>query len=151
MGSYTDKARRGGQPLPGLSETTAFLPAGAATCTVRFQVAAGPWKTIQTWEKNSGALSSRIGPSYIFSGAIATKEGTALSVTHNIQDKPVRLVAIGGDGEEFPGKVRSGSGVGDFQQITVEFDQPPEKIKEFHVQTRPYEEVEIPNIALKRK
>lgn len=39
----------------------------------------------------------------------------------------------------------------DFQQIVVEFDQPPEQIKEFRLQTRLYEEVGIPHITLKRK
>ena len=92
-----------------------------------------------------------IGPSYIFGDAIATKKGTTLSVTHNIQDKPVRLVAVDVDGKELPAEIRSGTGVKDFQQIVVEFDQPPEQIKEFRLQTRPYEEVEIPRIALKRK
>ena len=86
--------------------------------------------------------------SYIFGDAIATKKGTTLSVTHNIQDKSVRLVAVDGDGKELPAEIRSGTGVKDFQQIVVEFDQPPEQIKEFRLQTRPYEEVEIPGIAL---
>jgi hypothetical protein len=38
---------RDGKPLPGLSETAALLRADAGTATVRFKVAAGPWKTIQ--------------------------------------------------------------------------------------------------------
>src|SRR5262249_45219912 len=59
-----------------------------------------------------------------------------LSVTHNIQEQPVRLVAIDADGEEHPAEIRSGSGVKDFRQLVVEFDLPPEQIKEFRVQTR---------------
>jgi len=150
-GGAEGPAMRDGKPLPGLSETTALLPADAGTCTVRFKVAAGPWNTIETWGKNPGGVGSRIGPSYIFGHAIATKKGTTLSVTHNIQDKPVRLVAVDVDRKEHPAEVRSSTGVKDFQQIVVEFDQPPEQIKEFWLQTRPYEEVEIPRIALKRK
>jgi RNA polymerase sigma factor (sigma-70 family) len=144
-------AMRNGKPLPGLSETTALLPADAGTCTVLFKVAAGPWKTIRTWGKNPGGVASRVGPSFIFSDAIATKKGTTLAVTHDIQDKPVRLVAVDVDGKELPAEVRSGTSVKDFWQIVVEFDQPPEQIKEFWLQTRPYEEVRIPRIALKRK
>jgi RNA polymerase sigma factor (sigma-70 family) len=143
-------AVRGGKPLPGLSETTALLPADAETCTVRFKVAAGPWKTIQTWGKEPGAVG-RIDASYIFGDTIATKNGTAISVTHNILDKSIRLVAIDGDGEELPAEIRSASGVKDFQQIVVEFGKPPDQIKEFRLQTRLYEEIEIPRIALKRK
>jgi hypothetical protein len=63
----------------------------------------------------------------------------------------VRLVAVHGDGEESPGEIRSATGVKDFQQIVVEFDQPPEQIKEFRLQTRRYEEIAIPGIALERE
>ena len=52
---------------------------------------------------------------------------------------PVRLVAVDRDGEEHPADVRSGGGVKDFRQFVVEFDLPPEQIKEFRLQTRPYE------------
>jgi hypothetical protein len=72
-------------------------------------------------------------------------------VTHNIMEKSLRLVAVDGDGAEFPGEIQGATGVKDFQQIVVEFDQPPEQINKFRLQTRPYEEVEIPGIALKRK
>ena len=139
---------RDGKPLPGLSEMTALVLADAGACTVRFKVAAGPWKTIQTWGKNPGSVGG-IDASYIFSRAIATKNGTTLSVTHNIQDKPVRVVAVDGDGKVHPAEIRSGGGAANFRQIVVEFDQPPEQIKEFWLQSRPYESVEILGIALK--
>jgi RNA polymerase sigma factor (sigma-70 family) len=151
QGGGEGPAMRNGKPLPGLSEMTALLPADAATGTVLFKVAAGPWKTIRTWGKNPGGVASRVGPSFIYSDAIATKKGTTIAVTHDIQDKPVRLVAVDIDGKELPAEVRSGTSVKDFQQIVVEFDQPPEQIKEFWLQTRPYEEIRIPRIALKRK
>jgi len=150
-GGAEGPAMRAGKPLHGLSETTALLPADAGTCTVHFKVAAGPWNTIQTWGKDPGGVGHRTGASYIFGAAIATNKGTSLSVTHNIQNESVRLVAVDGDGEELPAEIRSATGVKDFQQIVVEFDEPPEQIKEFWLQTRPYEEVEIPRIALKRK
>jgi hypothetical protein len=144
-------AMRDGKPLPGLSEMTALVAPDAGSGTIIFKVAAGPWKTIETWGKNPGSRGDRDGPSYIFSRALATKKGTTLSVTHNIQDKPVRLVAVDGDGEVHPAEIRSGGGVWNFRQLVVEFDQPPEQIKEFRFQTRPYEEVQIPRIALKRE
>ncbi len=151
MGAAFGPARRGGEELPGLSETTALLAADETECTVSFQVAAGPWKTISKWGKNPGAVGSRFGLTYIFSRAIATKVGATISVTHNINDKQVRLVAIDVDDNELAAKVRSGSGVNEFRQLVVEFDQPPENIKEFRLQARPYEEVQIPGIALRRK
>jgi RNA polymerase sigma factor (sigma-70 family) len=150
-GKAEDPAMRDGKPLPGLSVMTALLPANAGSCTVRFKVAAGHWNTIESREKNPGAVGSAIGPSYIFGRAIATKEGTTLSVTHNIRDKSARLVAVDVEGKILPAEIRSGGGVKDFQQLVVEFDQPPEQIKEFRLQSRPYEEVGIPGIALKRR
>jgi hypothetical protein len=38
-----------------------------------------------------------------------------------------------------------------FQQISVEFALPPDQIKEFRLQTRPFEEVAIPRVALRPK
>jgi RNA polymerase sigma factor (sigma-70 family) len=150
-GGSSGPAMQAGKPVPGLSEVITEFPSGLSTCTVLFKVAAGPWHTVQTWGKNQGALASRDGASFIFGEAIATKVGTTLAVTHNIQDTSVQLVAIDRDDKEHPAKIRSGSGVKDFQQIVGEFDLSPDQIKEFRVQTRPFERVEIPGIALKRE
>ncbi len=150
-GAAWDTATRNGKPLPGLSETTALLPADASSCTVVFKVAAGPWKTVGTWGKNPARASSRFGLTSIYSGPIATEKGTLISLTHNIRDKPVRLIAVDVDGKELPAEIRSGGGTAGFQQLVVEFDQPPNQIKEFQLQSRPFEEVQIPRVALKRK
>jgi Sigma-70 region 2 len=150
-GGSSGPAMQAGKPVPGLSEVITEFPSGLSTCTVLFKVAAGPWHTVQTWGKNQGALASRDGASFIFGEAIATKVGTTLAVTHNIQDTSVQLVAIDRDDKEHPAKIRSGSGVKDFKQIVGEFDLSPDQIKEFRVQTRPFERVEIPGIALKRE
>lgn len=148
-GGSHGEAKLDGKPVPGLSEVITFLPNGLDSGTIRFEVAIGPWKTVQTWGNNPGAIGSRNAPSYIFSRAIATKEGTALSMTHTIQDLSVRLVAMDGNGKEHPAQTQSGSGVGNFYQLTCEFDLPPNQIEEFRVQTRPYEKVEIDGVALK--
>lgn len=142
---------RNGEALPDLSQTTVFVPVDAGTCTVLFKVAAGPWKTVANSGKGGGGVASRVGPSYIFSDAIATENKTAISVTHDIQNQAVRLIAIDRDGKELPPEFRSGTGVKDFKQFVVEFNRPPHQIKEFRLQTRSYEEVEIPRIALKRR
>jgi hypothetical protein len=74
------------------------------------------------------------------------------SLTHNIRDdKSVRLVAVAEDGEELSCLAWSFLVAKDFQHIDFKCDRPPERIKEYRLQTRPYEEVEIPHIALKRK
>ncbi len=139
-----------GKPVPGLSETVALIKSGMKAGTVHFEVAAGPWQTVQTWGTSSGGRASRSGPSYIFGEAIATKKGTtALPVTHSIRDVSVRLVAVDRDGKEHPAEILSSTGVGDYHQLVGEFDLPPEQIGEFRVQTRPYERVELQGVALK--
>ncbi len=138
-----------GKPSPDLGEKIARLPADAGTCTIRFKVAAGLWNTIATSGKDGGVGGTPDGGAYIFTTAIATAGGTGLSVTHDIRDKSVRLVAVDRDGKELPGKIRSTRTVRHLERIQVELDQPPAHIKELRLQTRPYEEVEIPRIALK--
>jgi RNA polymerase sigma factor (sigma-70 family) len=148
-GAHWARAMRDGKFIPDVYAMTVLMPVEAGTCTVHFKVAAGPWDPIVKWGKNPGAVGNKNGPSYIFGIPIATRNGTALSVTHNIQDKPVRLVAIGRDDKEVPAKISSGGGVDRFQQLVVEFNLPPNQIQGFQLQTRPFEEVEIPRIALK--
>jgi len=148
-GGSGGRAQVGGKPIADLSEAVSVFPRTLKICTVRFEVASAVWSTIQTWGKHSGALGS-INGSYIFSAPIATKTGTTLSVTHNLLDVDLRLVAVDRHRKEHLAEFRSGAGVKDFKQITVEFPLPPEQIQEFRVQTRPYEVVEIPGVALDR-
>ncbi len=63
----------------------------------------------------------------------------------------LRIIALDGDRQEHPGGIRQSLGVKNFQQIKVEFDLPPERIKSFQLQTRPYRELEIPGITLNPK
>ncbi len=144
-------ARRNGQSVPDLSEVVVLFPAGTEVCTIHFKVAAGPWSTVLQTSGTSPGAVGRVDASFIFGAPIATNKGTSLSVTHNIQNMSVRIIAIDGNDKEHPAEVRSGSGVKDFKQIVVEFALPADQIKQFRVRTRPYQEVEIPGIALKHK
>ncbi len=138
----------GGKAVPDLSKTAFAFADRMLNCTVRFEVAAGPWQTVQTSGKDPSAVSTGTGQSTIFGEPIAIKTGTTLSLTHNIHDALLRLVAVDHDGKEHPANIRSAKGVQEFHQLVVEFKLPPERIKEFRVQTRRYEKVEIPGIAL---
>ena len=149
-GGAQGSARRGGEVVPDLDELATLFPRGLDACTVRFEVAAGPWRTVQTWGTSPGSRGARGGPSFIFGAPVATAKGTVLSVTHDIDDRSsVRLVAVDADGGEHPAGVRSGGGVKAFHQLVGEFDLPPERIKELRVQTRPFEAVDVPGVALK--
>jgi hypothetical protein len=140
--------QRGRKAVPGLSQWITDFPRRLKTSTVRFEVATGPWVTVQTCGNSPSSRGTKNGPNYIFSRAIATKEGAMLSVTHDLSDVSVRLVAVDRKGNGHVAEVRSGGGVQGYHQLVVEFDLPPEKIEEFRVQTRHFERVEIPGVAL---
>ncbi len=144
-------AKRDGKTVAGLMYTTAAIPADTGTCTIRFKVAAGPWHSIHTTGKFGGGGHAEIGVSSIIGHAFATANGTTISVTHNIKNPAVRLVALNDDGKELAGRIRSTEDVTAFQEITIEFDEPPDQIKEYRLEARPYEQVEISPIALHRK
>ena len=148
QGGSGPQARLGGLPVPGLEEAIALFDHDQATGTVRFKVAAGAWKTVQTWGTSPGSRGDRDGTSYIFSVPIETRKGTVLSVTHNIKDDSVRLVAVDLNGKEHPADPRSSSGAWEMRQTVGEFDLSPQEIKQFRVQTRSFEEVTVPGIAL---
>ena len=148
-GGSLSQAAHDGKPVDGLSLATTLLSKDAKTCTILFRVAAGPWETVHDSGNSPGAYSSRTRNSFIFSDSIATPKGTALSVSHDIEDRQVRIVAVDKMGETHPGTTRSGSGLAKFRQLTVEFDLPPDQIKGYRVQAREYEKLEIPNVSLK--
>jgi RNA polymerase sigma factor (sigma-70 family) len=143
-------ARRDDKDIPELTELTANFPTGTHTGTVRFQVAADPWHRELTVGKSTAAIGAATA-GYIFGDAIPSKKGTSLAVTHNVQGMALRVLAIDVNGKEHPGGIRSSLGVTGFQLIKIEFDLPPEQIRHFLLQTRPYQRVEIPGIPLERK
>jgi RNA polymerase sigma factor (sigma-70 family) len=152
MGSNSDPpATLDGKPVADLSLITGVFAGDLRSCTISFEVAAGPWKTVQEWGTTSGGKSVRNGASFIFSDPIATDKGTVLAVTHSIEDRSTRIVAVDKEGKEHSSEFRSGTGVWNYSQLVVEFDLPPDQIKGFRVQTREYEKLEIPGVALEPK
>jgi RNA polymerase sigma factor (sigma-70 family) len=147
---YRGPAKRDDKVIPELTELNANFTIGTRAGTVRFQVASDPWHTEVTAGKSTGAFAAATA-SYIFGDAIPGKEGTLLAVTHNVEGMALRVLAIDVNGKEHPGGIRSSLGVTGFQQIKIEFDLPPDQIRNFLLQTRPYQKVEIPGIRLERK
>ncbi|APW62736.1 ECF RNA polymerase sigma factor SigW [Paludisphaera borealis] len=142
-------AKRNGKAVPDLSESTVLFERERKSCTIYFQVHTSPWKTMRMFGKSESASGSISGPSFITSEAIATEKGTKWTITHNFpDDKPFRVVAIDQNDVEHPARNHSGLGVPSFQQLNMEFDLLPDQIKQFLVQTRGLEKIEIPNIML---
>ncbi len=142
---------REGKRVTDLYEACVALPADARTCTVRFTVTTGPWITLHTVGKDSSAGGARAGGAYIIGSAFANANGTSLSVTHNIQNHSVRLVAVDDQGQAHAGFLGGTIDVTDFRQLTFQFDQALTQIKEFRLEIRPLEQVEIPGIAVERE
>jgi RNA polymerase sigma factor (sigma-70 family) len=143
-----ESAKLENKPVRGLMQAVVAFPKDTTTCTVRMEVASGPWNTVQSWGKWTGAIGNADGSGFIFGRGIATKTGTAVSVTHNIEDKSVRLVAVDQEGKEHTTDKQEGAGVANFHMLVGEFAMPLEKIREFRIQTRSFERVDLPDVAL---
>ena len=144
-------ATRNGKEVPGLSVVVAEFAKDLATCTVGFSVDVGPWQTVATMDgRGAGTGIAKDGRTgFMRSQAIATKRGAVLVVTHDILDVAVRLVAVDRAGKEHPAVGDGAVGRKGFYQLVAEFDLSPEEFQEYRLQTRPYERVEVRNVALK--
>ena len=77
---------------------------------------------------------------------------TVFAVAHNFFGQDRRLVAVDRDGKSHPAVSYSIGSDGDkkwvIDLIDAEFSLPPDQIREYQVQFRPFEEAEIKDIAL---
>jgi RNA polymerase sigma factor (sigma-70 family) len=142
-------AKKDGKEVPGVNTVLVGLPKDLATCTAQFHAATGPWKTMGISDGRSPRGVSKPGLSYTFEEAVAGGKGTILTVSHNIGNDAVRIVAVDRSGKERPHVNEIGSGGKDSYNIRAEFDLDPDAIQEYRLQTRPFERVEVKGIALK--
>jgi RNA polymerase sigma factor (sigma-70 family) len=149
QGPATTDAKSKGSPV--VSMLSAKFAPDERSCTVRFKLASGPWKTIHTTGKDAAGVIVENDAGCIFTNATASGRGTTMSVTHNLRNKSLRLVGVDTAGLEYPAIDRASIDVTHFEQIEFQFDVSRNRIKEFRLQSRVYEEVEIPGIALKRQ
>ena len=138
-----------GQRLPGLEYYVATFQQDRATCAVRARIAAGPWETEMAHD-GSGGYSIFKGPlKFYFGKARAYEGGTAIAVAQNIVGRDSRVVAVDRDGREHPPAYSSGAGGEILSLLDVEFRSlTPDQVREYRVQSRPFEVAEIPDIAL---
>ena len=147
---------RGGQNVPGLEAYIVSLRPDRATCEVTVRLAAGPWKTEVSNDGRGGRAMVINGHNFSFGKARPfTAHGrpmTAFAVAHNFFGQDRRLVAVDHDGTAHAAVSYSASSDGDKKSmidiIDAEFPLPPDQIKEYQVQFRPFEIAEIKGIAL---
>jgi len=139
---------KGGRPLPEVFGVLVLLPNEDRTCTARFGVAAGPWKTLASGLGGETIDMEKL--SIIFGTPRQVKDHTAISVTHNEFQRDVRLVLIDKDGKEHTPTFTQGQLGEGIAQIDAKFGVPVDRVREFRFQVRPFEWAEFPNVRLDR-
>jgi len=119
-----------------------------AHCSVEIKLAAGPWKTEASDPEHGGHSMVSDGHKYYFGKARSYEGGTSIAIAHNIVGRDNRIVAVDLQGKEHAGNYSSGGGGEILGLLDAAFGLPPDQIREFRVQSRPFERAEIKNICL---
>jgi RNA polymerase sigma factor (sigma-70 family) len=155
--SWGGRPRKGGKNAPELDYYEATFEEGRSECGVQGRLADGPWKTEISNDGRGGRGTFVNGHKYAFGKARAYdsrgRSMTVFAVAHNFFGQDRRIVAVDRAGESHPAIHYSAGSDGDprwvIDIIDGEFDLPPDQIKEFQVQFRPIELVDIKGIALR--
>lgn len=124
------------------------LPHNLETTDMHFAVSSGPWQTHYTQECPwDGVIVYTSG--IVWHAPIAQGEKTILSIAHSFFKDQDRLVAIDKQGNEHVGFGPSGSIDGKTSNMQVTFNIKIDDIKEFQIQTRPYEHYTFKNVSLR--
>ena len=132
---------------------TVGYPPELKTATIQVGMAAGAWTTAVDRVLNSSGVAGAntttnfSGQAFLVGDAAQTTKGTALTVSTNSQDD-TRIIALDGHGKTlFPADIGDES-TDSLKQITAHFSQPLSQIKEFRVETRPFQWIEFKDVAL---
>jgi ketosteroid isomerase-like protein len=119
---------------------------GGETTNIRVYVATGQWNTAAEHDGRSTAAKD----GFIFSKAYEADGGVNIVVSGKSQkDQEQQIVAIDTNGISHPISNDS-MGCNDVRQMSGRFNNiKPSQIKEFRVQTRPYQWIEFRNVSLR--
>jgi len=132
----------------GARVVTSAFPATLKKTNIQIGIAAGPWKTAVSNHNPSSGLSTNDGSQgFILGTAEQTATGLVLTVTTNSTDD-LRVIAVDTQGNELLPADHLGSSINKMDQITAHFSQPLSQIKEFRVETRPFQWIEFKDVAL---
>ena len=131
----------------------AAYPKGRRKGTVRLGTALGDWKTVASCSGKAVTTATTESAAVIFSEARATDEGVALNLVGMASRGAGPggvAVALGPDGREVEAASTSATaGVdGPFLGIETTFKLPPDGVRGFRLQERPYEWAEFVDVAL---
>ena len=145
--SYGTARDADNHPVPGLEMLAIGLPAGHRSCSLQFGVAIGPWTT-EIANGPDAAAHGRAKLSAIFGEAREEQGKTFVTVSHNVSDDDLRVVAVDLEGEEHTPIRSTGGSVSNFVQRELQFDLMLARLKEFRLQSRPFEWADFGAIPL---
>ncbi|HEY2838852.1 MAG TPA: hypothetical protein VGJ26_06875 [Pirellulales bacterium] len=138
-----------GKKIKDIQSLAQALPLGAKTCTIRFETAAGPWQTLAETDGQSAWSMGNQKYSFGFAPAAERDGKLAISIAHNVLEQDMRIVAIDLEGKEITtGDTTSVGGRGFMQTTSAFAGLAAKNVKEFRLQSRTYQAVEIQNISL---
>jgi RNA polymerase sigma factor (sigma-70 family) len=142
-----------GQKLAGLEAYVVSLRRDRETCEVKVKLAGGAWTTDASNDGRGGTGFIQNGHKFDWGKAreyaAHGRSMTAIAVAHNVIGRDRRLIAIDRDGETHPAVYSSGLSGEVLCILDAEFPLPPDRIKEYQFQSRPFENALIPGIALR--
>ncbi|MDR3622848.1 MAG: RNA polymerase sigma factor [Paludisphaera borealis] len=149
------RPRKNGQDVPDLQYYEAVFR-DRTDCEVEARLADGAWKTEVSNDGKGGVGTFVNGHKFSFGRArpyeAHGRSMTVFSVAHNFFEQDRRIVAVDRDGKEHAAVSYSSGSDGDkkwvIDLIDAEFPLPPDQIREYQVQFRPFEDVEIKDVAL---
>ena len=154
--TWGGRTTKHGQRTPELEYYEATFSRDNSDCEVAARLAVGDWKTEVSNDGRGGTGMFVNGHKFAFGKARSFKfrglSMTVFAVAHNFFGQDRRLVAVDLAGKLRPAVHYSAGSDGDdkwvIDLIDGEFPLPPEQIKEYQVQFRPFEPAAIKGIAL---
>lgn len=148
--SYAGGGIHGGDAVTQLRAIAAQVPSSQSVITVKLGVAAGTWTTLAKATGSGSSSSGRGNVAVSFSPTHEDVNAVVVTVAHNVADQDIRVVAVDVSGRELkPGRSTTG-GAGNIRQLTCTFyNVKLSDIKEFRLQSRPYEWATFKNVALR--
>ncbi len=142
--------RLNGRVVSGGSFVTATFPDSLLATTVRVGVAIDTWETVarDSREASRSIEFTRFGKTrkVAFLGAVEDKAGdTILTLTHNLPEEDVRILAVDNEGIEHASSTQFATG--ERRQFTLPRLAPP-RIREYQFQVRPYRWAEFKEVQL---
>ena len=115
--------------------------------TVDIGIASEQWKQLAAW-RGGEAMGGK--NSFVCADPIEKDGDIILTMTHDVKDVDMRVVAIDNNGQTHPAGRSSTMGVGDMKLYTFTFSKlAMVDVREFQFQTRRWQWVEFKNVAMK--